>query len=99
MRLIQLTAEGRLELNWMWLPTWLGMNGAVLDKVEKSLAPKIRGVEVTEQTLDDFNTVVLDELVTQFPELGGLRDYLDGLKFVGYGGGDDRGDRAGTGQG
>jgi hypothetical protein len=71
----------------MWMPTWLGLNGAALKRVEDTVLPKIRGMEVTEQNLDAVNAMVLEELVVQFPDLEGLYDYLDGLKFVTNAGG------------
>lgn len=86
MRLIQLTSEGRLELNYMWLPTWLGLNGATLKELETVVGVKVKGLEATEQNLDAINVVVLDAIVSRFPELTGLHDYLDGLKFIKYGG-------------
>jgi hypothetical protein len=67
------------------------MNGPVLERVEKSLGPKVKGLELTEQTLDAINEMVLEALESQFPELRGLRDYLDGLKFVTHGGGAQQG--------
>lgn len=90
MRLIQLTEEGRLELTYMWMPTWLGLNGAALKRVEGVILPKVRGLEATEQNLDTINLMVLDELISQFPDIEGLRDYLDGLKFVKHDGGSAR---------
>lgn len=86
MRLIQLTSEGRLELNFMWLPTWLGLNGATLKELETAIGVEVKGIEATEQNLDAINVVVLNAIVARFPELTGLHDYLDGLKFVKYGG-------------
>ena len=89
MRLIQLTEEGRVELNYMWMPTWLGLNGPVLKRIEDNLKSEVEGTEATEQGLDAIHEKVLDSLAASFPELPGLRDYLDGLKFVRHGGGNE----------
>ncbi len=81
MRAVVLTDPGVLELNWAWLPTWIGMNGRLKQEIEKELEPKIVGLPLTEQSLDHINDMVLDLLEKRCP-LKGLRDYLDGLKFL-----------------
>jgi hypothetical protein len=83
MRLVTMTAPGRLELNFMWLPTWLGINREAVAAVEKEIAPKVVGRAATEEELDAINDEVLDILTTRYPQIEGLRDFLDGLKFVG----------------
>jgi len=80
MRLIHV-ADKAVELNFMWLPTWLGQNAKFKQQLEKDLAPKIRGMEMTEPNLDKIHDMVLDYIVEKFP-IPGLFDYLDGLKFV-----------------
>lgn len=81
MRLVHLTAPGRLELNFMWLPTWLGINKEAKDYIEGELRSKVVGVTATEGALDEINEMVMDVILKKYP-LEGLRDYLDGLKFV-----------------
>jgi hypothetical protein len=70
------TDVGAVELNWMWLPTWIGMNTRLKMEMEEELAPMLAG-----KTMEEGNEVVLDYLCDKFP-LTGLRDYLDGIKFV-----------------
>jgi hypothetical protein len=82
MRVVQLTAPGRLELNTMWLPTWLGINQTAVKDIEREFAPKVVGRAATEEELDKLNDEVLDILTAKYPQIEGLRDYLDGLKFV-----------------
>lgn len=82
MRLVHLTSPGRLELNFLWLPTWLGINKEVKDLIERELKPRVIGMSATEESLDAINEQVLDLLVSHYPSINGLRDYLDGLKFV-----------------
>ena len=86
MRLIHFTGEGRLELNYMWLPTWIGLNGALLKEIETEIGPKVKGLAATEDNLDAVNLMVLKTIISKFPTLDGLHDYLDGLKFIKYGG-------------
>lgn len=81
MRLVQLTAPGRVEVNFMWLPTWLGINKEVKEALERELAPLV-GQEATDELLDGVNDKLLTLLEQRFPQIQGLRDYLDGLKFV-----------------
>jgi hypothetical protein len=81
MRLVQLTTPGRLELNFLWMPTWLGINREAKELIEGELRSKLLGLPATEETLDEINEMVLEVLTTRYP-IEGLRDYLDGLKFV-----------------
>lgn len=80
MRFVQYVGNGRLELNYMWLPTWMGMDAALKKEIEQALAEKFQGRTVDE--LDALNDELLDWLQERFSALSGLRDYLDGLKFV-----------------
>lgn len=66
----------------MWLPTWLGINRVAITAVEKELAPKVVGKAATEEELDAINDEVIELLAARHPEITGLRDFLDGLKFV-----------------
>lgn len=83
MRTVIRTDEGVLELNWQWLPTWLGMNHVFKSDLEKSLQKKIVGKPMTDDVLDEVNGMVIDYIEERFgADIDGLRDYLDGLKFV-----------------
>jgi len=80
MRLI--TVSGKVvELNYMWLPTFVGQNAAFKKKLEEDLRDQIEGLELTAVNLDNIHTLVLHYICEAFP-LPGLFDYLDGLKFV-----------------
>jgi hypothetical protein len=68
--------KGAAELNYMWLPTWIGMNTRLKQDMEKELTSQIVG-----KTAEEANDIVLDYLCSKFP-IEGLRDYLDGLKFI-----------------
>jgi hypothetical protein len=82
MRTVVLTHPGILELNWMWLPTWIGSNAVLKRKIEEELGDKIVGRPLTEAELDEINDEVIDLLEHLNPTVEGLREYLDGLKFV-----------------
>jgi hypothetical protein len=81
MRTVILTDPGVLELNWMWLPTWIGMNARLKQSIEQELAPIVQGKAMTDQELDAINSWVIARIVTECP-LPGVSDYLDGLKFI-----------------
>lgn len=85
MRFVHLTAPGRLELNYMWLPTWLGINAMALKAINEALESRVKSaaIEATEEALDNLNDLVIDVLVEKYGSIhAGLRDYLDGIKFV-----------------
>lgn len=82
MRLVHLTSQGQLELNYLWLPTWIGMNSATSVTILEQLKSKVVGLPATEENLDTINEMVIEVLAEKYPSVEGLRDYLDGLKFV-----------------
>ncbi len=82
MRLVHLTRPGSLELNYLWLPTWIGVNAIVTKELQQAIETKVVGLPATEANLDIINEWVMDFLVDKFKEVTGLRDYLDGLKFI-----------------
>lgn len=82
MRAVVVTHPGVLELNWMWLPTWIGSNAQLQKKLSKELDGKFIGRPLTEAELDEINDEVIGYLVEEYPLIEGLGDYLDGLKYV-----------------
>lgn len=79
MKAVVRTGPGELELNWTWLPTWIGMNGALKKEIEDALKSKLEGQPMDEELA---NQMVMDFLVVRFPKVLGLYDYLDGLKYI-----------------
>lgn len=82
MRFIERTGPGKLELNYMWLPSWVGLNEALIREIEDLLSATIVGQDLTEETLDLAHQAVLEILVNKFPAITGLFEYLDGIKYV-----------------
>ena len=82
MRAVVRTEPGRVELNYMWLPTFIGMNKNLKDRLEARLAPKLEGLPLTEETLQTAHNEVVAFIVAECPGVEGLDDYLDGLKYV-----------------
>lgn len=81
MRLVVATGRGQVELSYMWLPTWIGLNGALKNELEGAVRHQIEGKPLDEETLDMAHEAVMSFLEAKFP-IEGLRDYLDALKFV-----------------
>lgn len=82
MKLIVATGPGVVELNFMWLPTWLGLNNIMKAEIEQKISPLLVGKDLTEELLDEAHEAVIDFLEEKNPAIKGLREYLDGLKFV-----------------
>lgn len=85
MRTIIHEGNGIITLNYMWLPTWLGMNSVAKKQIESKLAETFKGRYITDEELDKMDAEVIDVIVGMFKGFTGLKDYLDGLKFVGDG--------------
>lgn len=82
MKILQRRGPGEVGLNYMWLPTWIGMNVALIKEIEEHLAPFLVGQPLTEEVLDRAGDVVIQYLTAKFPSIGGIFEYLDGLKYV-----------------
>lgn len=83
MRFVERTGPGKLELSYIWLPTWVGMNEALIRELEGELSKTIVGQALTDDLLDVAHQQLLTILAEKFPLQRGLFEYLDGIKFVG----------------
>ncbi len=84
MRLVVLTGEGTIELNYTWLPTWMGCNAHLTADIERELQHKLVGRVVSEDLLDEAHEYVLAFLCDKHKSFQGLRQYLDGIKAVSW---------------
>lgn len=82
MHLVVPAGPGELVLNYLYLPTFIGMNAPLMEKLEKELGPEIVGKELTEASMADMDKKIIRWICSQFPSLTGLDDYLDGIKFI-----------------
>lgn len=82
MRLVVATEPGVVELNFMWLPTWLGINAQLKKDLEVELEPFLVGKELTEELLEEAHQMTIAFLLRRHSHFNGLRDYLDAIKFV-----------------
>jgi hypothetical protein len=82
MRLVVQTEPKVLELNYSWLPTWLGINNQFKNEMEKRLKDQIVGLTLDEMGLEKAHRLVLDYICEKNPGIKGLYEYLDALKYV-----------------
>jgi hypothetical protein len=82
MRVVQVAKDGALELNWMWLPTFIGQNHMVckeLAGVWREWYP--RGFPVTEEALDEIHDKTIEWFAQRF-KIEGLGDYLHAIECI-----------------
>jgi hypothetical protein len=84
MRTVTSPEPGVFEVNWSWLPTFIGMNHKLQERIVAEVTPEILGKPIDDETLDLAHELVIAVIVKEFPRIEGLREYLDGLKFVRY---------------
>jgi len=82
MRVVVATLPGVLELNWQWLPAFLGMNTQLKNEIDRELRVQIVGRPMTEDTLDWVHDQVVALILRKFPGVQGLREFFDGLKNI-----------------
>jgi len=82
MRAVVALGHGVLELNYMWLPTFLGMNSSLKTEMEKELQEKLKGIVLDERGLDRAHDIVVKYLQSKFPDILGLDRFLDGMKYI-----------------
>lgn len=82
MRAVVAVDHGVLELNYMWLPTVIGMNATLKAEMEKELSEKLRGIPIDEPGLDKAHDLVVEFIEKKFPEIRGLSRFLDAMKYL-----------------
>lgn len=82
MRAVVQVGPGTVELNYMWLPTAIGMNSLLKKEIEEAIGPALQGLPLDDAGLDKAHDIVVDFLVKKFPEMDGLDRFLDGMKYL-----------------
>lgn len=82
MRAVVLLEQGVVELNYMWLPTFIGMNTVLKQEMEKDLSEKLKGLTLDDKGLNRAHSIVVEYLSAKFPEVKGLSRFLDAMKFI-----------------
>jgi len=73
--------EHTLELNYMWLPTFIGMNTELKKEIEKEIAPTVEGKDINDDLLIEVDAHIIKILLNKFP-IDGLAAYLSALTYV-----------------
>lgn len=73
---------GVLELNFMWLPTFIGMNVRLQAQLKEKLGKAFVGKNIDDESLDEMSKIVVDTLVELYPAITGLREYLEAIKCI-----------------
>lgn len=80
---VHIPEERVLELNWMWLPTFIGMNTELKKELEEHIRPMVEGKDVHEGLLQLVDTEIIAFICKKFPDVAGLDHYLTILLLVG----------------
>jgi len=73
--------EGTLELNYMWLPTFIGMNTVLKKEIEEHIAPYVVGKEFSDKLQLSLDSVIMDFIFIKCP-IPGLREYIQALRNI-----------------
>ena len=65
------------EFNWTWMPSWIGMNRHLQERMQEALGSTLVG-----KTLEEAHELILDWIQQTFPGVLGLRDFLSGIAGV-----------------
>lgn len=82
MRTVVPVDRGVIELNWMWLPAFIGMDSVVRRDLQKQVIGLFEGKDLTDSVLHDAHCFVVGFLCSKYPAVDGLDLYLDALKFI-----------------
>jgi hypothetical protein len=74
-------AAGRVTLNFMFLPTFIGQNPIIQKELQKELAKMFAGKTVTPALLDEVHTWIIQWLQNKF-QIAGLEKYLQAIEEV-----------------
>lgn len=83
MYLVVATDYGVLEINYPWLPTWMGMNTKLVERLQEKLREAVCGRPMNEQTMADAHELVRTTLCELYPAFTGLPEFLDAIRQVG----------------
>jgi len=84
MRLIQQNKhkETTIEVAWMWLPTFIGQNSALLKELDLALTDEFPPpIRATEKNLDEMHQFVANWLSDRL-QISGLLEYLLSIHYV-----------------
>lgn len=82
MRLVVATDPGTVEINYTWLPTWIGLNAQLLRRMADRIRPFARDRVLDDATLEALETSLIRMLCEEFPHVKGLDALLRGVCHV-----------------
>ena len=72
---------GVVEVNYMWMPSWIGLNSNLLNEMGHAVRDAVIG-RTLQEAEQLGHQAVLDFLAERYPEIQGLREYLEALRSV-----------------
>jgi len=88
MHLVTHPEPGVLDINFAWLPAFIGMNSATLAAINSQVLVPFceRNVNkpLDEELLNALDREIITWLQTNYATMTGLSDYLDALKYVSF---------------
>ncbi len=82
MRAIVHTGDGVVELNYLWLPTIIGMSASLKQAMEKALREELKGIPLDDAGLDRAHAIVVQYIIEKFPNVRGLDKYIAGMRHL-----------------
>jgi hypothetical protein len=89
--------DGRLEVTWMWLPSFIGMNQELRDRIDTALANRFaqagcvgdepwQPAPFGEDQIDEAHELVVRALLETFPpsKISGLSELFDAILHCSY---------------
>lgn len=78
--------DGTIDVNWMWLPTWIGQNPVLMKELEDSCKSMLVGqfgtATIDDAMLDALQGHVIDFFQSKFSSIHGLGSYLGAIENV-----------------
>lgn len=74
--------SGTISVAYTWLPTWIGMDKPLLDKICGALTDRFRGEKISDEKMVQMEQAFIEELVSVFPHVQGLRELLEAARAV-----------------
>lgn len=81
MRFVHKTDDG-WDINWMWMPSFLGLSTSLTAQIRESLRQKFEGRTMTDRLVEEMHQKCIDVICEKFPNTRGLREYLMAIREV-----------------
>jgi hypothetical protein len=82
LRLVVATDPETVEINYTWLPTWLGLNEQLLRKLADRIRPVVVGRPLDDATLALAECTLIMLLMDEFSYIEGLEEVLRSVHNV-----------------